>query len=89
MRRGRCAISCTVQPLRRSEIFGPQRFAQERCTPGDSRRAARATSHAAIFYPRRLSNSHTLRELLRFIGVQSSCGYDISPAAELLLDSFI
>ena len=45
----------SVQPSIRSEIFGVQRFAQQRCTLGDSHRAARATSQAAIFFPRRLS----------------------------------
>jgi len=73
----------------RSEIFGLQRFAQQGRNLGETHRIARATSHTATSFPRQRSNSHTLRELLRYIGVQSSNGYDISPAAELLLDSFI
>ncbi|WP_296443712.1 GH36-type glycosyl hydrolase domain-containing protein [Rhodoferax sp. UBA5149] len=77
-----------VQPPIRSEIFGLQRFAQHGRSLGETHRAARASSHAATFFPRLQSNIHTLREAHRYIAVQSSTGYDISPAAEWLLDNF-
>ena len=77
-----------VEPPIRSEIFGLQRFAQHGRSLGETHRAARATSRAATFFPRLRSNIHTLREAHRYIGVQASTGYDISPAAEWLLDNF-
>ena len=77
-----------VQPPIRSEIFGLQRFAQHGRSLGETHRAARATSHAATFFPRLRSNIRTLREAHCYIGVQASTGYDISPAAEWLLDNF-
>nr|MDP2192315.1 glucoamylase family protein [Rhodoferax sp.] len=77
-----------VQPPIRSEIFGLQRFAQHGRSLGDTHRAARASSRAATFFPRLRSNIHTLREAYHYIGVQASTGYDISPAAEWLLDNF-
>ena len=42
----------------------------------------------ATFFPRLRSNIRTLREAHHYIGVQASTGYDISPAAEWLLDNF-
>ena len=77
-----------VQPPIRSEIFGLQRFAQHGRSLGETHRAARATSRVATFFPRLRSNIQTLREAHRYIGVQSSTGYDISPAGEWLLDNF-
>jgi cyclic beta-1,2-glucan synthetase len=78
----------TVQPPIRSEIFGLQRFAQHGRSLGETHRAARAKSSVATFFPRLRSNIQTLREAHRYIGVQSASGYDISPAAEWLLDNF-
>ena len=77
-----------VQPPIRSEIFGLQRFAQHGRSLGETHRAARASSRAASFFPRLRSNIQTLREAHRYIGIQASTGYDISPAAEWLLDNF-
>ncbi len=77
-----------VQPPIRSEIFGLQRFAQHGRSLGETHRAARASSRSATFFPRLRSNILTLREAHRYIGVQASTGYDISPAAEWLLDNF-
>jgi cyclic beta-1,2-glucan synthetase len=77
-----------VQPPIRSEIFGLQRFSQHGRSLGETHRAARATSRVAIFFPRLRNNIHTLREAHHYIGVQSATGYDISPAAEWLLDNF-
>ena len=77
-----------VAPPIRSEIFGLQRFAQHGRSLGETHRAALARPHAATFFPRLRSNIRTLREAHRYIGVQASTGYDISPAAEWLLDNF-
>ncbi len=77
-----------VQPPIRAEIFGLQRFAQHGRSLGETHRAARSSSRAATFFPRLRSNIRTLREAHRYIGMQASTGYDISPAAEWLLDNF-
>ncbi len=75
------------QPIR-SEIFGPQRFAQHGHSLADTHRAARAPSGAASFVPRLENNIQALRAAHRYIGAQASTGYEISPAAEWLLDNF-
>jgi cyclic beta-1,2-glucan synthetase len=77
-----------VPPPIRSEIFGPQRFAQHGRSLGETHRAARSGPRDATFFPRLRNNIRTLREAHRYIGVQASSGYDISPAAEWLLDNF-
>ncbi len=77
-----------VEPPIRSEIFGLQRFAQHGRSLGETHRAARASPRTANFFPRLSSNIQILREAHRYIGVQASTGYDISPAAEWLLDNF-
>jgi cyclic beta-1,2-glucan synthetase len=77
-----------VQPPIRSEIFGLQRFAQHGRSLGQTHRAQRASSYAPTFFPRLRSNIRMLREAHRYIGIQASTGYDISPAAEWLLDNF-
>src|SRR5450830_2098005 len=77
-----------VLPPIRSEIFGLQRFAQHGRSLGLTHRAARASKRAPTFFPRLRSNIQALREAHRYIGVQESSGYDVSPAAEWLLDNF-
>ncbi|MDD5335182.1 MAG: glucoamylase family protein, partial [Rhodoferax sp.] len=77
-----------LPPPIRSEIFGLQRFAQHGRSLGESHRAARASWRAATFFPRLRSNIDALREAQHYIGEQASTGYDISPAAEWLLDNF-
>jgi cyclic beta-1,2-glucan synthetase len=77
-----------VPPPIRSEIFGLQRFAQHGRSLGETHRAARATLRSGSFFPRLRSNIRVLREAHRYIGVQAATGYDISPAAEWLLDNF-
>ncbi|MES2583081.1 MAG: glucoamylase family protein [Pseudomonadota bacterium] len=77
-----------VQPPIRSEIFGAQRFAQHGVSLGATHRAEAVSIFAATFFPRLKSNIQVLREAHRYIGVQASTGYDISPAAEWLLDNF-
>ncbi len=72
----------------RSEIFGAQRFAQHGRSLAATHRATRASPFAATFFPRLRQNIFTLREAHRYIGLQASTGYDISPAAEWLLDNF-
>lgn len=47
-----------MRPMMRSEIFESRCFAQQQCTLGDTHCNARASSQAAIFFSRRLSNSH-------------------------------
>ncbi|MGQ0595914.1 GH36-type glycosyl hydrolase domain-containing protein [Aquabacterium sp.] len=64
------------------------RFAQHGRSLGKTHRAARASSRAAKFFPRLHDNIQTLREAQRYIGEQAATGYDISPAAEWLLDNF-
>jgi cyclic beta-1,2-glucan synthetase len=77
-----------AEPPIRSEIFGPQRFAQHGRSLGETHRAARLSAHAATFVPRLRSNIAALREAHAYIGGQAATGYDISPAAEWLLDNF-
>jgi cyclic beta-1,2-glucan synthetase len=77
-----------LQPPIRSEIFGVQRFSQHGRSLGATHRAASMSMLAATFFPRLKSNIRTLREAHRFIGVHATTGYDISPAAEWLLDNF-
>ncbi len=74
-------------PLR-AEIFGPQRFAQHGRSLGQTHRAQVGRWRAASFFPRLQSNIHVLRAAHRYIGTQANTGYDISPAAEWLLDNF-
>ena len=77
-----------VQPPIRSEIFGLQRFGQHGRSLGATHRAAKAGFLAATFFPRLQENIRVLREAHRYIGNQARSGYDISPAAEWLLDNF-
>ncbi len=76
----------------RAEIFGLQRFAEHGRSLGETHRGAlsrRTTgAGAASFFPRLQSNIRTLREAHRYIGHQAATGYDVSPAAEWLLDNF-
>ncbi|MDQ6685540.1 MAG: hypothetical protein M3Z16_10470, partial [Pseudomonadota bacterium] len=72
----------------RSEIFGPERFAQHGRSLAETHAAAPGRSASAAFFPRLRDNIRILREAYRFIGSQASTGYDITPAAEWLLDNF-
>ena len=78
----------TLQPPVRSEVFGPERFAQHGRSLGLTHAAARAMRADASFFPRLRSNIRMLRQAQRYIGVQAATGYEISPAAEWLLDNF-
>ncbi|MDB5893553.1 MAG: carbohydrate-binding protein, partial [Rhodoferax sp.] len=77
-----------VRPPIRSEIFGLQRFAQHGRSLGETHRASRNSASAATFVPALKDNIRNLRQSHRYIGEQASTGYDISPAAEWLLDNF-
>jgi cyclic beta-1,2-glucan synthetase len=77
-----------LEPPIRAEIFGQQRFAQHGRSLGETHRAARASTAAKAFFPRLRSNIRTLRAAHRYIGLQAEAGYDVSPAAEWLLDNF-
>ena len=72
----------------RSEIFGPERFAQHGRSLGDTHAAAFAPSGSTAFFPRLRDNIRILREAHAYIGSQATTGYDVSPAAEWLLDNF-
>ncbi len=77
-----------VQPPIRAEIFGPQRFAQHGRSLAQTHRATPSSLRTGNFFPRIKNNLVTLREAHQYIGLQASTGYDISPAAEWLLDNF-
>ncbi len=77
-----------MEPPIRAEIFGAQRFAQHGHSLGETHRAAQVGTRARTFYPRLASNIQRLREAKAYIAAQASTGYDISPAAEWLLDNF-
>jgi cyclic beta-1,2-glucan synthetase len=77
-----------VEPPIRSEIFGPQRFAQHGHSLALTHRAALVSSRATTFFPRLKNNVLVLSQAHAYIGEQASTGYDISPAAEWLLDNF-
>ena len=77
-----------LEPPIRSEIFGPQRFAQHGRSLGETHRAAGLRLRPGNFFPRLQSNMAALRAANRYIGVQAATGYDLSPAAEWLLDNF-
>ena len=80
--------SGAVLPPIRSEIFGPERFAQHGRSLGITHDAARPLAREAAFFPRLRGNVDMLRRAHRYIGAQAATGYDISPAAEWLLDNF-
>ncbi|MEP7303834.1 MAG: carbohydrate-binding protein, partial [Caldimonas sp.] len=89
------AVGATLDPSRgplerpnRSEIFGPERFAQHGRSLGETHAARFASSGSTAFFPRLRDNIRTLREAHHYIGWQATTGYDVSPAAEWLLDNF-
>ncbi len=77
-----------VQVPIRSEIFGMQRFAEHGRSLALTHQAAIPKFSTMRFFPRLESNVEVLRESYDYIGVQARSGYDISPAAEWLLDNF-
>jgi cyclic beta-1,2-glucan synthetase len=84
-------LDSTREPIQapiRSEIFGMQRFAEHGRSLALTHEAAIAKFSATGFFPRLESNVRALRESYDYIGLQARTGYDISPAAEWLLDNF-
>ncbi|HEV8689361.1 MAG TPA: glucoamylase family protein, partial [Ideonella sp.] len=77
-----------LEPPIRSEIFGAQRFAQHGRSLAETHHAALAGWRAGTFFPRLHDNVRMLREAHRYIAIQAATGYDVSPAAEWLLDNF-
>jgi cyclic beta-1,2-glucan synthetase len=77
-----------VEPPNRSEIFGPERFAQHGRSLGETHRAAPARGRSGAFFPRLADNIRSLRDAQQYIGAQARTGYHVSPAAEWLLDNF-
>jgi cyclic beta-1,2-glucan synthetase len=77
-----------VEPPNRSEIFGFERFAQHGRSLAETHRAAASARGAGLFFPRLADNIRVLREAQQYIGAQARTGYQVSPAAEWLLDNF-
>jgi cyclic beta-1,2-glucan synthetase len=78
-----------VEPAIRSEIFGRERFAQHGRSLGETHRAEPSSAlRRTPFFPRLQENIRTLREAQGYIGDQARTGYQVSPAAEWLLDNF-
>ena len=75
-------------PPIRSEIFGAQRFAQHGSSLAQTHHTAVSSSKSVVFFPQLDDNMVALRQAHRYIGSQAATGYDISPAAEWLLDNF-
>jgi len=90
--RALCEILDTAHgPLQapiRAELFGPQRFARHGRSLGATHRAERGSAWAPTFFPRVRNNIRMLAQAHRYIGLQAASGYDVSPAAEWLLDNF-
>ena len=82
------AAQGVVEPPIRSEIFGPERFAQHGLSLAQTHRAETRRGRSAAFFPRLQDNIRTLRASHRYIGEQAQTGYQVSPAAEWLLDNF-
>ncbi len=83
-----------IHPPIRSEIFGLQRFAEHGRSLGQAQNAARNRRESFgmrvrdRFFPRLTSNIKMLRAAHDYLSIQATAGYDISPAAEWLLDNF-
>ena len=77
-----------VQAPIRSEVFGALRFAQHGRSLGATHSATRSNTTGSNFFPRIKDNLSAVREAHHYIGISAKTGYDISPAAEWLLDNF-
>ena len=77
-----------LDPPIRSEIFGPQRFAEHGHSLGRTHVGAEVQSRTTNFFPRLDLNILRLRQSKQFIGERAASGYEISPAGEWLLDNF-
>ncbi|HSC64744.1 MAG TPA: carbohydrate-binding protein, partial [Caldimonas sp.] len=72
----------------RSEIFGPERFAQHGRSLAETHAAQFAGKRSSAFFPRLRENIRILREAQHYIARYATSGYEVSPAAEWLLDNF-
>ncbi|MEO6363569.1 MAG: carbohydrate-binding protein, partial [Caldimonas sp.] len=72
----------------RSEIFGPERFAQHGRSLGETHSAAYAKRRSSAFFPRLRDNIRSLREAHHYLGEQTTTGDEASAAAEWILDNF-
>ena len=72
----------------RSELFGAERFAQHGRSLAQTHRAERAVLGARSFIPRVRDNIRMLAQAHRYLAIQAGSGYEISPAAEWILDNF-
>ncbi len=90
--RALCAVLSPARgallPPIRSEIFGPERFAQHGRSLGLAQHAVRPRAREATFFPRLRSNIAVLRSAHAYLGALEPGGDDTSPAAEWLLDNF-
>ncbi len=77
-----------VQPPVRAELFGRERFAEHGRSLAQTHRAQRAALGGRSFFPRVRSNIRMLARAYRYLGSQAGRGYDVSPAAEWILDNF-
>jgi cyclic beta-1,2-glucan synthetase len=77
-----------LEPPIRAEIFGRERFEQHGASLAATHRSENSSWRAKNFYPRLHANIAMLRDAQRYIGAQAAMGYDVSPAAEWLLDNF-
>src|SRR4029079_5075160 len=72
----------------RSEIFGPERFAQHGRSLAETHAAAFARKRSSAFFPRLRENVRVLREAQHYIARYATSGYEGSPAAAWLLNNF-
>ncbi len=72
----------------RSEVFGEGRFSQHGRSLGISHQYTSVGQQRESFTPRLRNNIQRLRLANIYIGSQAQTGYDISPAAEWLLENF-
>jgi len=72
----------------RSEIFGPQRFAEHGQSLGLAHEAGPAAWTSPSFFPRLRSNIGMLRQARQALAEQAAAGDDVSPASLWLLDNF-
>lgn len=77
-----------LEPPIRSEVFGESRFAQHGRSLGISHQYTSVWRRRESFTPRLRNNIQRLRLANAYIGTQAQTGYDISPAAEWLLENF-
>jgi cyclic beta-1,2-glucan synthetase len=77
-----------AQPPIRSELFGAERFAQHGRSLARTHRAERAVLGARSFIPRVRGNIRMLAQAHRYLAIQAGSGYEMSPAAEWILDNF-